>query len=270
LFFFLFLFLFDWTRGQKKTQLGKNCLRFFSFFIIYFIFLGQTTACSLRVQLPHALWPALMTLCHAWFNDRWITTLAPKLLSQIELASSHTHTHTIHTWIVIKRKVTEKYRGKMALFFPVVKSRWGGDLMWVWVFRFVPHTTFGYLILFYWPGQKVLDPTSTRNIIIRVYNLSACNPCVCVCVSTSLFCPLILFLPNKRRKLSYENEEAKEGQDLFLMWYNKESYTSYLFCLFLVFFLFMTSLPDRDKMLIWFILFGFLYLCVFLGFFFGF
>ena len=149
--FVLLLSLCDWTR-RKKTQLGKNCLRFSFFFLIYFS-RPNNSACSLRVQLPHALWP-LMTLCHAWFNDRWITTLAPKLLSQIELASSHTHTHT---WIVIKRKVTEKYRGKMALFFfffPVVKSLDGGDLMLVWVFRFVPYTTFGCLILFYWPGQK--------------------------------------------------------------------------------------------------------------------
>ena len=71
----------------------------------------------------------------------------------------------------------------MALFFFFFSSRkisrWGGlDVSLGFSVR--PLHNFWMFDSFLLARPKVLDPTSTRNIIIRVYNLSASNPCVCV------------------------------------------------------------------------------------------
>lgn len=118
---------------------------------------------------------------------------------------AHTYTHTqthLNTNNKKAKREQEKYRGKMALFFLSSRKISRGVYIYemgVWVFRFVPYThTHTQLLIFdsfllAGPLKVFGDPASThthtRNIIIRVYNLSARNPCVYV--ATSPLCPLI-------------------------------------------------------------------------------
>ena len=65
---------------------------------------------------------------------------------------------------------------------------------------------------------KVLDPTSTRNIIIRVYNLSASNPCVCV------------FLPLFFVHLSFSFQIKEEEENLAMRMKRKKKGRIYFWC----------------------------------------